>query len=103
VSFGTGAPTRNPGNFDIFFFEGPPLKFVNAVVTGLAVVVATLLVISTSLLISLVKYRNPSSPDYALITGDGYFTVVHVHVWRVLFVFGAVFAAGLISLYRRAR
>jgi hypothetical protein len=69
------------------------VKFLKPVVAGLAALIVPALLMSTPLLVSMLRY--PAK--------DGYYVVIHWHVWTALWTSVLTFSVGFFWQYRKAR
>jgi hypothetical protein len=75
------------------FGRNCPVKFLKPVVGGLAALVVAALLTSAPLLVSMLRY--PAK--------DGYYVVIHWHVWTALWISVLAFSVGFFWHYRNAR
>jgi hypothetical protein len=70
-----------------------PVKFLKPIVGGVAAILAAALLMSTPLFVWMLRY--PAK--------DGYYVVIHWHVWKALCIAVLVFSAGFSWQYRNSR
>ena len=69
------------------------MKFFKPVVSGLGALIAAALLTSAPLFVSMLRYP----------VRDGYFFVIHWHVWAAPCMLALVFLSGFYWQYRKAR
>jgi hypothetical protein len=75
------------------------VNVLKAVSSGIAALIVAALVLATPLLAVMVKYGAALSPPVT----DGFYVVIHWHVWTTACASLLVFAAGFFWQYRRTR
>jgi hypothetical protein len=75
------------------------MNLLKSVRSGFAALSIAAVAVETPQFLSMMKYRTKFSEPL----GDGYFVVVHWHIWRILCISVLAFSAGFLWQHRRTR
>jgi hypothetical protein len=75
------------------------VTFLKAVLRGVAVLSVAALAVAAYTVVLMLKHRATMSTAF----GDGFYIVIHWHVWATLCVSLLIFAVGFCWQYRRTR